>query len=304
MNITSRRFTEILPADFDIQHKITAAPEKNTFHAHKQLEMVFTLSDNLKYCFEIDGEVITIPRYNLLLLNTFDLHYLLAEKDSGLLDRFVLYFSPDFLANIFASQINLFGCFLHGQKEHALLIPVPEDYIPHCFSLLNRLESCYKSQQFYSDFSAPEKQFYLQLLLSQFLLYVNRFCQSHYGSKQDSPSYLQHSQLVSGIRSYIEKNYQKPLTTELLSREFLISKTQLYNTFLEVCGCTVTDYLINYRIARAKDLLINTLHSVEFISDEVGYNSLSSFSRVFKERVGISPLQYRKRYTDDSGFSG
>lgn len=51
-------------------------------------------------------------------------------------------------------------------------------------------------------------------------------------------------------------------------------------------------------IIRAKDFLINTDYSVEMIGQAVGYTNLSSFSRVFKEQAGCSPIQYRRRHTD------
>ena len=79
---------------------------------------------------------------------------------------------------------------------------------------------------------------------------------------------------------------------------FLISKTQLYYVFKEISGMTVSDYITEYRITRAKDFLINTDYSVEMIGQAVGYTNLSSFSRVFKEQAGCSPIQYRRKHVD------
>uniref|UniRef100_UPI003AB7AC7A helix-turn-helix domain-containing protein n=1 Tax=Eisenbergiella sp. TaxID=1924109 RepID=UPI003AB7AC7A len=78
---------------------------------------------------------------------------------------------------------------------------------------------------------------------------------------------------------------------------FLISKTQLYYIFKEVTGITVSEYITEYRITKAKDFLINTDLSVEMISQAVGYMNISSFSRVFKLKAGCSPLQYRKKHS-------
>ena len=66
--------------------------------------------------------------------------------------------------------------------------------------------------------------------------------------------------------------------------------------FNEIFGIPVNEYITDYRIARAKDMLINSTYSVELISDLTGYATISSFSRLFKTKAGMSPLQYRKKY--------
>ena len=80
-----------------------------------------------------------------------------------------------------------------------------------------------------------------------------------------------------------------------LARRFLISKTQMFNIFKDVLKISVGNYILEARMTKAKDDLINTSYSIEIISQRVGYSSIASFSRVFKARVGLSPLQYRKQ---------
>ena len=59
---------------------------------------------------------------------------------------------------------------------------------------------------------------------------------------------------------------------------------------------TASDFLTEYRINCAKNYLINSEYSIEMIGEMVGYNSLSSFSRIFKSLSDCSPLQYRKKH--------
>ncbi|WP_416888003.1 helix-turn-helix domain-containing protein [Muricoprocola aceti] len=56
----------------------------------------------------------------------------------------------------------------------------------------------------------------------------------------------------------------------------------------------LSDYISMVRINKAKSYLANTDYSIEIISQKVGYSSISSFSRFFKNNVGMSPLKYRK----------
>ncbi|MDD7637327.1 MAG: AraC family ligand binding domain-containing protein, partial [Clostridiales bacterium] len=61
--------------------------QKN-FHLHKQLEIIFALSGNLKCKFE--SGITHIPRNGMILLNPMNLHYIFPEEESGICDRFVL----------------------------------------------------------------------------------------------------------------------------------------------------------------------------------------------------------------------
>ena len=60
-------------------------------------------------------------------------------------------------------------------------------------------------------------------------------------------------------------------------------------------GVTVGEAITQYRLARAKDLLINTDDSIEWVARRAGYQNLSAFSRLFKAKVGLSPNEFRRR---------
>ena len=52
MDIPFSRYTEKLPEEFSVRHKITETTEKKNFHLHRQMEIIFALSGNLKCKFE------------------------------------------------------------------------------------------------------------------------------------------------------------------------------------------------------------------------------------------------------------
>ena len=81
MDIPFSRYTEKLPEEFSVRHKITETTEKRNFHLHRQMEIIFALSGNLKCKFET-GEI-DIPRNGLILFNQMDLHYIYPEDGSG-----------------------------------------------------------------------------------------------------------------------------------------------------------------------------------------------------------------------------
>ena len=66
-------------------------------------------------------------------------------------------------------------------------------------------------------------------------------------------------------------------------------------------GTTPYNYLVNFRITQAKELLVLTDHSVSEIAQEVGFGDASNFSTRFVKATGQSPLQYRKSALKSAG---
>lgn len=292
MSIRDLRYTETFPEEFSIKHKISSMTEKKTFHLHRQLEIMFALSGNLKCRFEND--TVEIPRYGMILLDQMNLHYIFCEEGSGACDRYVLYFSSNYISNLSTPEVNLLECFLLSQKRRQYVLKVPDEQQNGFLSLLERMNEFQNN----SDPTASQSfgwNLHTKFLLGQFLLLTNQLYIEQYGAAE-SPVRSMHTDLVYRIYDFIENYYRQDLNTDEIARQFGISKTQLYYIFKEVSGTTVSEYLADYRIAQAKHLLINTTHPVEMISQETGYGNLSSFSRVFKAKAGLSPLQYRKKY--------
>lgn len=80
------------------------------------------------------------------------------------------------------------------------------------------------------------------------------------------------------------------------------SHSQVGTVFKNYKGMSLVDYLIDVRMNYARELLESTNESVLSISQECGYNSLSSFIKIFREKSGSSPLQYRKKRQNERGI--
>ncbi|MFY0629642.1 MAG: helix-turn-helix transcriptional regulator [Flavobacteriaceae bacterium] len=98
---------------------------------------------------------------------------------------------------------------------------------------------------------------------------------------------------VIGIRNYIDNNYENNLNLDDISRIRYISKYHMLRLFKKYYGLTPRQYLIDKRIAKSKEQLKNGM-SVTQTCFAVGFESLGSFSSLFKTRTGKSPNQYRK----------
>ena len=97
---------------------------------------------------------------------------------------------------------------------------------------------------------------------------------------------------VIGIRDFIDNNYDNDLNLDLLSRLRFISKFHLIRLFKKHYGLTPRQYLIDKRIAKSKEKLKNGL-SVTETCFSVGFESLGSFSTLFKAKTGKSPSEFQ-----------
>ncbi len=100
---------------------------------------------------------------------------------------------------------------------------------------------------------------------------------------------------VSKTISYIKANFDKPLSNQMLSELTGYHAYHLNRLFTRHTGLTVHQYILNLRLNRAKDLLLNSGLSLAQIAEKTGFNSNTHFSGYFKQMVGISPLEFRKR---------
>lgn len=94
-------------------------------------------------------------------------------------------------------------------------------------------------------------------------------------------------------RRLLDRNYDTSITIEDLSREVALSPYYLIRVFRHVYKQTPHQYLMEQRIARAKELLRNSDLSITEICMAVGYESLGSFSTLFRKVAGLSPSAYR-----------
>ena len=289
-----KNYLESFPNEFSILHKISSQTEKKSFHMHKQLEIIYTLSDNLK-CRTEQG-IVDLPSNTLVLFNTMDLHYIFSEPGSGICDRYVLYFSSSFISSLSTQEVNLLECFNVNQLKHPVLLFVSEkqqgNYIQLMEQMISYQEKTSSGQEFKENYGYV---LHIKFLLGQFLLLINQLYYQKYGYMQES-LYRSHSQMVMEICEFLQTHITEDVSTDFLSKQFHISKTQLYNMFKEILGMTASDFLTEYRINCAKNYLINSGYSIEMIGEMVGYNNLSSFSRIFKSLSDCSPLQYRKKH--------
>lgn len=120
---------------------------------------------------------------------------------------------------------------------------------------------------------------------------------THYQKELDkirSALYSNEGQIytVIGIRNYIENNFEATINLDVLSTTQFVSKYHLIRLFKKYYGQTPWQYLIDKRIKKSKEYLV--FMSVTETCFAVGFESLGSFSSLFKTKTGKSPTKFQK----------
>lgn len=103
------------------------------------------------------------------------------------------------------------------------------------------------------------------------------------------------------IQEYVKKHYGEEITLKSLA--FITGYSTYYFTrlFKKYFGCTLTEYLLQFRIEQSKKLLISQTDSLGMIAEQCGFESANYFSRCFRQRVGVTPTKYRNQNMKNQG---
>ncbi|REK78592.1 helix-turn-helix domain-containing protein [Rhodococcus erythropolis] len=112
----------------------------------------------------------------------------------------------------------------------------------------------------------------------------------------DSMLPAKHTQFADDVGRWLVERMAEPYDLDLLSSAFHLSTRTMLRKFKDETGESPRSYLQRARIRKAKRLLESTDWSLGKILGHIGYQHPGTFRRLFTDRVGISPADYRKRF--------
>ena len=98
---------------------------------------------------------------------------------------------------------------------------------------------------------------------------------------------------LEAILAYVQANFFQDISVASLSERFGLTPNYLSTLFKKRLGIKFTEYLTGLRLEEAKKLLRTTQRPVRQIAESVGYYSLSYFTKLFIDKVGCTPAEYR-----------
>ena len=112
------------------------------------------------------------------------------------------------------------------------------------------------------------------------------------------PSRDQSQAFQEPILEYVKNHFGEAITLDGLSEMLGYSSYYFTRLFKRHFGCTMTEFLTQFRIERSKELLIGEDCGIGEVAARCGFDSPNYFSSCFRSRVGLTPSQYRKQHEE------
>jgi transcriptional regulator GlxA family with amidase domain len=104
-------------------------------------------------------------------------------------------------------------------------------------------------------------------------------------------------ELIKHIQAWLQQHYAETFTLDELAQRFSVSKRTLIRRFNAALDSPPNAYIQSLRIEATQKLLEETTLTVDAVMVQVGYEDASSFRRLFRNRTGLTPTEYRRRFS-------
>lgn len=134
----------------------------------------------------------------------------------------------------------------------------------------------------------------LNLYITQILITLSRYYQ-HLDCKNQNKNFIKASShyAIYHILHYIDREYLNIYTIDDIVKNTSYSKSYIAHLFKKKLDITVKKYIMNKKMDKAQELLINSTLTVKEIAEYLNFTTSDTFSRAFKQYCGISPLCFR-----------
>ncbi|WP_217959782.1 AraC family transcriptional regulator [Acutalibacter muris] len=250
------------------------------FHRHEFVEMLYMYRGQCLQFIENLGACITLYEGDVFLLNQNVTHALLQEDESAVLIKIII---P---TGTLSQNFQLSGqqaWFWTGLGEHYHYLHYTGSTADEKL-FVERMMAEYYSQSPCKEIAETS---WLQLMLISL--------SSRVGDKRRHK--LGHSSVNMGrITEYVYE-HSETVTLEELARVFSFSPSYLSRLIKEGCGMNFLDLLRECRLEKAAALLTATNYPIGKIAELVGYSSAASVYQGVREKFGMSPTEYRDKYS-------
>lgn len=253
-------------------------------HWHDEMEII-TISSG-RGIITVQSKQYEVTEGDLILIQPQIVHAIDQINDTSM-----EYFNILFRFSLLDNNLND-GCYdkyLKPLYERTKKVPV---YIPHR-EPLNRL-----LQPYIDDLTKNRRECYIShelMVMSDLFAIIHHlqaFCEDT--NKADRSLQTTYNKLKT-VLIYVQKNYAAPITVDQAANICGFSASHFMKLFRELMGTSFTQYLKDYRLEIAAELLLHTTFKVTEIAESTGFENLSYFTRSFASKYGVTPSAYRKK---------
>lgn len=264
---------------FELFHYRDTYMKEVALHHHDFYEVYFFTTGKLQYI--IEGRTYDLKPGDILLICPMELHQPMFYDRQAPYERTVLWIHRRYMERLCAQCEGLEACFDLSAPGHTNLLR-PERAEREM--LQYQLEMIAYEQGSDAAFS----DLYAQTFLTQLLIQLNRIAQRT--AREPEPGGVSDPTVYS-VLIYINGHYAEDLPLDELAKRFFVSKYHLSREFKRLFGVSVHRYLIQKRLAVARQLMLEGASTAEAYQ-RCGFGDYSSFYRAFKAEYQISPKEF------------
>ena len=283
MNEKVRKIYHSLGADLICTVKNIASPLDDTsdMHNHACHEILIINKGTLNLFTDHSGVELTHGDVALIPIYAFHRGELLTP---GTYDRIVINVSENIIAEASTAQCNLNNCFKPYNDKMIHTIHLDDDELNE----ITRYSELLQNNLFGKT---PESAILCDVYLKLILIMLNK----KYRRNDIALSQDKMPDIVKRTFTYIDQHLAEEISLKTLEKEIHNNGTYISRCVKKISGLTISQYIINKRIARACKLLRegNSASDACFHS---GFNNYSNFCRTFTKQVGVSPKHFQMAY--------
>jgi len=289
MAATRRSDLRDIPLYFAFKRRSVNNEHKETFHCHHGLEILFIHQGR-------GTMVVNHKRYEIVpgmlcIFQPHQLHHLQFDYSNGnAFERSIAIFEPTRFEPYFEPWPALKAFYQHLYRNKLAT--------PCIYGAENAAEltSVFKSMQ--ERMAAIETKDQIEEI-SLFLVSLFRSLKPVWLtlSREAAAPAARKNYQADNILQWVEQHYAEPFRLETMAKDLHLSPYHLSHLFKESIGISITDYIATRRMHQAVLLLTTTSKPVAMIAEEIGITNSSYFCKLFKSQIGMTPFQYRKRWS-------
>jgi len=274
-----------LNESFKVFHNTDILGTDTPVHFHTFYKVTFVKYGRGSYM--IDGRVYDIGSGDVILVGINVPHRPDFEKGE-LYDRYTLYISEGMLESFDIPECHITELF---SSESANVIRPDRKEADRFISLMERIDTESRSSSYGAVLSA-------RLLVIRFLIEAAR-CREE--SSLTVPLKNEDDRMLSVLR-YVNENLSNSLSVKETASHFEMESEALNTSFKESFGCEIGEYMINRRLSKARQMILQGTGPAEACY-ECGYKSYPDFTKDYQNKYGSLPKLMTKEPGSDDGFS-
>ncbi len=277
--------------DYDFTHgrcelRMQYEQEDKVLHCHGFDELVFVLKGSGVHV--VDNDEYPLIRGDIFVVRDFQAH--MFDHPNHLVLANVIYEWELFheLEKEFANNIgfkSLFETEPRYRKEHkfkARLRLTPQQ-LDSILPLIKLLDEETKEKRY--DYKSAVEHIFKLILIQVCRFYTETTAPRSIGLVK-----------ISSAIDYMEKNFSEEISIDFLAEKTKMAASSFRRIFKQTTGLSPTDFLIQLRIEKAAEMLLQKNVKVTDASLASGFWNSSYFTRKFKKIIGMTPMEYRKKH--------